>query len=124
LLQDSSLHQNQPSQERNYFLNIREQTFLQEAFQLIRTLPITFNNEPIPLILYKFILYSVNFWIKIIPHPHNEESKYTFESLSEGSDYFANIISQFQNLNKSDKIFLDDSPPDSADQQIASTSIN
>jgi hypothetical protein len=70
--------------------------FFQQAFQLIQTLPILFNDEPIPLILYNFIQHSVNFWIKVIPPPQNEGSKYTIETLSEGVDYFSNIIHQFQ----------------------------
>jgi hypothetical protein len=81
-----------------------EQRFFQQDFQLIQTLPISFPNEQISATLYNFIRSSVYFWFKVIFAPKNEEYKYTIESLSEGTDYFASIFKQCQNQKQEEAL--------------------
>jgi hypothetical protein len=86
----------QSSQQENFQINSSESSeniFFRNAFELIQALSNSFSSEDITKTIYNFIEISVNFWKKVIP-PQNEETKYSMEALSEGVEYFSNLINQ------------------------------
>jgi hypothetical protein len=107
-ISDSSLKDfalDQSTQENDAQINTHDsldQQFFQSAFELIRTLPIIFNNENIPETIYDFIIISVNFWNQIIPPPQDIERKYSPEIFSQGLNYCLNIISQHKHQQSID----------------------
>jgi hypothetical protein len=56
-----------PAEQTQFNTTQLQDLFLQQAFQLIQTLPNDFPEEPDLFVLYNFIQYSGNFWIKVIP---------------------------------------------------------
>jgi hypothetical protein len=96
----------QSSQEDNTqftSIEINERTFFAQALELIQILPISFQDEPYELSIFKFIQISVKFWKKVIPLPQNEETKYSIQILDERSNDFANIINRQSNQDNSNE---------------------